>query len=163
MVIKVLLDQSSLDPWIRQKFLQEMEALSRIDHPGVVGVLDTGLTAEHKQFLVMQYIEGRTLRSAIEPGGMNHARAAGLIRQIAQALGAAHDKGVWHRDLKPENIMVQCLGGEEHAKLIDFGIAGIQNSRFTSEETDRRQRGTCSSSLTGAPAPPDICAQRGCV
>lgn len=134
-VIKVLLDESSLDPWIRQKFLQEMEALSRIDHPGVVGVLDTGLTAERKQFLVMQYIEGRTLRSVIEPGGMNHTRAAGLIRQIAQALAAAHEKGVWHRDLKPENIMVQSLGGEEHVKLIDFGIAGIQDSQFSGEET----------------------------
>src|SRR5216684_9008960 len=69
-VIKVLLEESNLDPWKRQKFLQEMEALSRIDHPGVVGVLDTGFTAEGKQFLVMQYIEGRTLRSVMGPGGM---------------------------------------------------------------------------------------------
>src|SRR4051794_3659118 len=105
-VIKVLLDESSIDPWIRQKFLQEMEALSRIEHPGVVGVLDTGLTPDCKQFLVMQYIEGRTLRAVIEPRGVNPARAASLIRQIAQALAAAHEKGVWHRDLKPENIMV---------------------------------------------------------
>src|ERR1700687_3137327 len=75
-VVKVLLDESSLDPWIRQKFLQEMEALSRIDHPGVVGVLDTGLTAEHRQFLVMQYIEGQTLRGAMKPGNMNLSRAA---------------------------------------------------------------------------------------
>ena len=134
-VVKVLLETTSLDPWIRQKFLQEMEALSRIDHPGVVGVLDTGLTAEGKQFLVMQYLEGVTLRSAIEPGGMNFGRAAGLIRQIGQALAAAHEKGVWHRDLKPENIMLQRLGGEDHVKLIDFGIAGIQNSQFTGEKT----------------------------
>src|ERR1019366_10033200 len=67
-VIKVLLEESKQDPWIRQKFQQEMEALSRIDHPGVVGVLDTGLTAEGNQFLVMQYLEGVTLRSVIEPG-----------------------------------------------------------------------------------------------
>jgi TolB-like protein/class 3 adenylate cyclase/Flp pilus assembly protein TadD len=131
----VLLETTSLDPWIRQKFLQEMEALSRIDHPGVVGVLDSGLTAEGKQFLVMQYIEGVTLRSAIEPGGMNFGRAAGIIRQIGQALAAAHEKGVWHRDLKPENIMLQRLGGEDHVKLIDFGIAGIQDSQFTGEKT----------------------------
>ena len=92
-VVKVLLETTSLDPWIRQKFLQEMEALSRIDHPGVVGVLDSGLTAEGRQFLVMQYIEGVTLRSAIEPGGMNFGRAASIIRQIGHALAAAHEKG----------------------------------------------------------------------
>ena len=134
-VVKVLLEETNQDPWIRQKFQQEMEALARIDHPGVVGVLDTGLTAEGKRFLVMQYIEGATLRSAIEPGGMDLARAAGMIRQIGQALEAAHEKGVWHRDLKPENIMLQRLGGEDHVKLIDFGIAGIQNSQFTGEKT----------------------------
>jgi TolB-like protein/class 3 adenylate cyclase/tRNA A-37 threonylcarbamoyl transferase component Bud32 len=134
-VVKVLLEETRQDPWMRQKFLQEMEALARIDHPGVVGVLDSGLTAESQRFLVMQYIEGVTLRSTIEPGGMDFARAAGLIRQIGQALAAAHEKGVWHRDLKPENIMLQCLGGEDHVKLIDFGIAGIQDSQFTGEKT----------------------------
>src|SRR5438128_8203812 len=77
-VIKVLLQETSEDSWMRQKFLQEMEALARIDHPGVVGVLDTGLTPEGKQFLVMQYIDGATLRSAIERGGMSFTRAAGL-------------------------------------------------------------------------------------
>jgi eukaryotic-like serine/threonine-protein kinase len=134
-VVKVLLEETRQDPWIRQKFLQEMEALSRIDHPGVVGVLDSGLTAVGQRFLVMQYIEGVSLRSAIEPGGMAAIRAAGLIRQMGQALAAAHEKGVWHRDLKPENVMLQCLGGEDHVKLIDFGIAGIQNSHFTGEKT----------------------------
>jgi eukaryotic-like serine/threonine-protein kinase len=57
-----LLEETQRDPWIRQKFQQKMEALARIDHPGVVGVLDTGLTAEGKQLLVMQYVEGSTLR-----------------------------------------------------------------------------------------------------
>ncbi len=134
-VVKVLLEETNQDPWIRQKFLQEMEALARIDHPGVVGVLDTGLTTAGQRFLVMQYIEGATLRSAIEAGGMEVARAGGIIRQIGQALEAAHEKGVWHRDLKPENVMLQRLGGEDHVKLIDFGIAGIQNSQFSGEKT----------------------------
>ena len=134
-VIKVLLEETKQDAWIRQKFQQEMEALARIDHPGVVGVLDTGTTPEGNQFLVMQYIEGSTLRSVIEPGGMNFVRAAGLIRQVGQALAAAHEKGVWHRDLKPENIMLQRQGGEDHIRLIDFGIAGIQNSQFSGEKT----------------------------
>ena len=137
-VVKVLLEGISDDPWVRKKFLQEMEALSRIDHPGVVGVLDTGTTTDGKQFLVMQYIEGVTLRSALdlEPGGMKLARAASIIRQIGQALAAAHEKGVWHRDLKPDNVMLQRqCDGEERVMLIDFGIAGIQNSAFSSEKT----------------------------
>jgi serine/threonine protein kinase/TolB-like protein len=134
-VVKVLLEETNVDPWLRQKFQQEMEALARIDHPGVVGVLDNGLTADGKQFLVMQYIEGETLRDAMAPGSMDFTRAAGLIRQVGRALAAAHEKGVWHRDLKPENIMLQRLSGEEHVKLIDFGIAGIQNSQFGGEKT----------------------------
>src|ERR1700693_3431075 len=133
-VVKVLLEETSQDPWMRQKFQQEMEALARIDHPGVVGVVDSGLTAEGQRFLVMQYIEGVTLRSRIEPGGMNFVRAAGLIRQIGQALGAAHEKGVWHRDLKPENVMLQCLGGEDHAdrSRTPHGIRGQTRCRRTS-------------------------------
>jgi serine/threonine protein kinase/tetratricopeptide (TPR) repeat protein len=134
-VVKVLLKTNRQDSWVRHKFLQEMEALARINHPGVVGVLDAGLTAGGSQFLVMQYIEGATLRQAIEPRGMNLARAAGIIRQVGQALAAAHEKGVWHRDLKPENIMLESLGGEEHVKLIDFGIAGVQNSHFSGEKS----------------------------
>ncbi len=132
-VIKVLLRETNQDPYIRQKFLQEMEALARIEHPGVVGVLDAGLTPEGHQFLVMQFIEGTTLRHAIRSGGMDHRRTAGILRQIGQALNAAHEKGIWHRDLKPENVMLQNLGGEDHVKLIDFGIAGIQNSQFSGE------------------------------
>lgn len=134
-VVKVLLEEMDEDAWMRQKFLQEMEALARIDHPGVVGVLDTGLTPDGKQFLVMQYVEGQTLRGSIQAGGLPLDKAASLIRQIGQALGAAHDVGVWHRDLKPENIMLQRSGSEDYAKLIDFGIAGIQNSQFTGEKT----------------------------
>ena len=135
-VIKVLLDESQQDAWIRKKFLQEMEALARIDHPGVVGALDTGETSEGRQFLVMQYIEGQNLRQALAAGPLDFGRAAGLLRQVGQALSAAHEKGVWHRDLTPENIMLQKHGlDEEHAKVIDFGIAGIQNSAFGGEKT----------------------------
>ena len=134
-VVKILLDESSRDPWIRQKFMQEIEALARIDHPGVVGVLDTGLTAEGRRFLVMQFIEGVTLRNALGPGAMDFVRTAGIVRQTGHALAAAHEKGVWHRDLKPDNIMVEATGGEDRIRLIDFGIAAIQNSRFAGENT----------------------------
>ncbi len=129
-VVKVLLNEMSADPWIQKKFQQELEALVRIDHPGVVGVLDSGLTPEGKRFLVMQYIDGITLREVIEPAGMDVTRAAGILRQVGQALAAAHEKGVWHRDLKPENIMLHHVGGGDYVQIIDFGIAGIENSQF---------------------------------
>ena len=128
-VIKILLDKSLQNSWVVQKFQQEKEALARVDHPGVVGILDTGELPDGKPYLVMQYIDGVTLRSQIKPEGMPIDRAGELIKQMGRALGAAHDKGIFHRDLKPENIMLQSLGaGEEQVKIIDFGIAKLKDS-----------------------------------
>lgn len=127
-VIKVLyedLHTGEQRVWFIKKFQQEIAALARIDHPGVVRALDTGLLPDGRTYLVMQYIAGVPLRALIPPQGMPLARATRLLRQIAQALAAAHAKGVFHRDLKPENIMVQTIGDEEHARLIDFGIATV--------------------------------------
>ena len=136
-VVKVLLEKQTQNEWVRKKFMQEMEALARIDHPGIINVLDYGDLPSGTQYLVMQYIEGKTLRDSIPQGGMEMSRASNLIRQVGQALAAAHDKGVWHRDLKPENIMISTLaGGEEHVKLIDFGIAGIKDSVFAGSKTN---------------------------
>src|SRR5205807_2324850 len=128
-VIKILLDRSLQNSWVVQKFQQEKEALARVDHPGVVGILDTGELADGKPYLVMQYIDGVTLRSQIKPEGMSLDRSAEIIKQIGRALGAAHDRGIFHRDLKPENIMLQNFGaGEEQVKIIDFGIAKLKDS-----------------------------------
>ena len=136
-VVKVLLEKQNQNEWVRKKFMQEMEALARIDHPGIINVLDYGDLPNGTQYLVMQYIEGKTLRDSIPDGGMEMSRASNLIRQIGQALAAAHEKGVWHRDLKPENIMISTLaGGEEHVKIIDFGIAGIKDSVFQASKTN---------------------------
>ncbi len=128
-VIKVLHEKSLQDSWVVQKFQQEKEALARVDHPGVVGILDTGELLDGKPYLVMQYIDGVTLRSQIKPEGMSLERAAEIIRQTGRALSAAHDRGIFHRDLKPENIMLQTFGsGEEQVKIIDFGIAKLKDS-----------------------------------
>src|SRR2546423_2986618 len=98
-VIKVLLEKSLQNSWVVQKFQQEKEALARVDHPGVVGVLDTGELPDGKPYLVMQFIDGVTLRSEIKSEGTHLDRAAAQIKQIARALSAAHDKGIFHRDL----------------------------------------------------------------
>src|SRR5262249_26192574 len=132
-VIKVLFaarGNDKYDLWFTKKFRQEMEALARINHPGVVGVLDSGEAPDGKAFLVMQYVRGVTLRRMIPQEGMDFEKAARIIRQTGQALEAAHDKGVLHRDLKPENIMIEEIGGGDfQIKLIDFGVARIKDSQ----------------------------------
>ncbi len=125
-VVKIKLDHAVEDPWFERKFSEEIRALTLIDHPNVVGVLDSGRTPDGKPFLVMQYIDGTTLRAVLTPEGLPLDRVANFARQIGQALGAAHDRKIWHRDLKPENIMIQMLpGGDERVRLIDFGIATV--------------------------------------
>jgi serine/threonine protein kinase len=139
-VIKVLLessDNSLHTPWIRKKFEQEVEALVRIDHPGVVGVLDVGEMPDGKPFFVMQYVEGASLRAVMEREKLGTARVAHIVRQIGVALTAAHEAGIVHRDLKPENVMVQQTAeGEDIIKLIDFGIATVKDSQATRGQTD---------------------------
>jgi serine/threonine protein kinase len=136
-VIKVLFaaqGNDRYDIWFHKKFRQEMEALSRINHPGVVGVLDAGEMPDGKSFLVMQYVEGVTLRSLMLTQGMDFGTVARIVRQMGQALSAAHEKGVFHRDLKPENIMLEEIGGGEHqVKLIDFGVARIKDSQVATD------------------------------
>lgn len=128
-VVKVLLEEAYQSDYVVQKFRQEIEALSRMDHPGVVGIVDSGELSDGKPFIVMQYVDGVTLRSVMTPEGMDLERSADLIKQMGRALTAAHEKGIFHRDLKPDNVMMQNLGqGEEQVKIIDFGIAKIKNS-----------------------------------
>jgi serine/threonine protein kinase len=127
-VIKLLLDTSSSNQYLVDCFKKEGESLARIKHPGVVSVIDLGTLPDGKPYLVMEFVEGRMLASEIQTGGMDFGRAAIFIRQMAQALTAAHFEGVVHRDLKPANVMIQTLsGGTEQAKLIDFGIAKVAN------------------------------------
>jgi len=127
-VVKVLGDSGIEDQWIQNKFRKESESLARIDHPSVVGVLDQGTTADGKLFIVMQFVDGDTLRNALKNGPLDLTRAAAILSQTADALAAAHHQGVCHRDLKPENIMLRKLpGGREQAVIIDFGIAGAAN------------------------------------
>jgi serine/threonine-protein kinase len=126
-VIKMPIEASPADSWLGEKFAAEVKALAMIDHPGVVGALDSGTTDDGRPFLVMQYVEGRPLSQALSKQGVPFPFAAQVLEQIGQALAAAHAKGIWHRDLKPANIMLQTLeNGREHVRLIDFGIASIR-------------------------------------
>lgn len=142
-VIKVLLDASVKDEYVVRKFRQEVEALARIDHPGVVSVLSAGELSDGKPFIVMQYVNGVTLRSLIPMEGMDLERAAQILKQIGAALDDVHEKGIFHRDLKPENIMIQSLRvGTELVKVVDFGIAKVKDSVVAPSTVDKVSVGT---------------------
>ncbi|HME11091.1 MAG TPA: serine/threonine-protein kinase, partial [Bryobacteraceae bacterium] len=125
-VVKIQIDRKVDDPWFERKFNEEVRALSMIDHPGVVVAIDSGRTPDGKLFLVMQYVDGITLRAVMSPEGIPLDRAAKILQQVGHALGAAHEKGIWHRDLKPENLMLEPTASSgERVRLIDFGIATV--------------------------------------
>ncbi len=130
-VVKVMRATGPERRWLTTRVAREMHALARIDHPGVVGILDVGTLASGAPFLVIQYVSGRSLREVLKAGPLERARAARLLRQLGAALQAAHTAGVAHQDLKPENIMMQPSGdANEVAKLIDFGIAKVDRAPF---------------------------------
>src|SRR5262249_51799527 len=103
------------------------------------------------RFLVMEFVEGATLRAELESGPLDLSRTACIVHQVAQALGAAHRKGIFHRDLKPENVMLERLpDGKEAGRLIDFGIAKVEQSEF-----DANTKGTLSFAGTLSYAAPE--------
>jgi serine/threonine protein kinase len=126
-VVKVPTSFSAADPWIEAKFFEEIQALAALNHPGVVVPLAIGRLDDQTPFLVMEYVEGRTLRELIDDTPPSWIRVGHILRQIGRALQAVSEAGIYHRDLKPGNIMVQTLpDGSDHVRLIDFGIATIR-------------------------------------
>ncbi len=127
--IKVLHAQFSHDPQFASRFFNEARAVSIIDHPGVVEVLDFGRLPDDSTYIVMEFLKGESLKARMERArGPLGPEALNLARQIASAVCAAHDKGIVHRDLKPDNVMIvpdpEAPGGER-AKVLDFGIAKV--------------------------------------
>lgn len=144
-VVKMLLDRSEGNQYLWTKFLQEGEALAKIDHPSVVKILETGTLDGGRPFLVMEFVEGGSLRTVMQPGGMGVGQVAEIVKQVCGGLQAAHTKGIVHRDLKPDNVMLQLLdGGERHAKLIDFGVAKQAESAVAKETSAAMAVGTLS-------------------
>jgi serine/threonine protein kinase len=143
-VVKVLQEKALNNEWIVTKFRQEIEALTRIDDPGVVGILDAGTLPDGHPFLVMQFVEGENLRSHMRPdGGMDFEDIAHIMQQVGSTLSTAHANDVIHRDLKPENIMARRRGDERwQVKVIDFGIAKVKYSLIASSTVTGQVAGT---------------------
>lgn len=124
--VKVLYGDLAANKGSVRRFQREAEATGALDHPNVVSVFDFGQSGEGLFFLVMELVHGRTLKDAIEQDGLfGSERTRAVIRQVAEGLKAAHDKGIVHRDLKPANIMLVEKDGLEHVKIVDFGLAGL--------------------------------------
>jgi serine/threonine protein kinase/Flp pilus assembly protein TadD len=106
------------------RFEREAKAAAALDHPNILSIHDFGREGPIS-YVVMELLEGRTLREIIEEGPLHYRRAVGYGLEIAQGLAAAHDKGIHHRDLKPENIFIT---RDDRVKILDFGLAGIRAS-----------------------------------
>ena len=136
--VKVLRPSLAADEKIVARFSREARAASKIAHPNALSVTDFGESEDGIVFLVMEFLDGKTLKDVIrDEGPMPLERVVDIMRQVADALKAAHDQGVVHRDLKSDNIMLLSTGVGEHAKVLDFGIAkinepdGVQSSELT--------------------------------
>ncbi|MBV8841504.1 MAG: serine/threonine protein kinase [Bryobacterales bacterium] len=123
--IKIPHFQAEADPVFFSRFQREIEIGKKLDHPGLIRVVDGG--GPGRIFLVSEWVEGRSLRHMLSSTGrLTIDRAVNIALQICAALEYAHSQGVVHRDLKPENIMVD---SEDRIKIMDFGIASLQGSR----------------------------------
>ena len=124
--IKVLRPTLAADDKIVARFSREARAASRISHPNAISVTDFGEDERGHVFLVMEFLSGKTLKHVLrDEGPLSLARVVDITRQIGDALNAAHEQGVVHRDLKSDNIMLVDTMAGDHAKVLDFGIAKI--------------------------------------
>lgn len=124
--IKVLRGSLAADEKIVARFSREARAASRITHPNALSVTDFGEDESGHVFLVMEFLSGKTLKQVIrDDGPLPLPRVVDITRQIGDALNAAHSQGVVHRDLKSDNIMLVDTMTGDHAKVLDFGIAKI--------------------------------------
>lgn len=130
--VKVLL-QSLVEsnPAAYDRFRREAQATGRINHPNAVSVIDFGQTEDGTSYLVMEYVEGVSLRRFVDRlgGKLPLDKFLSLAKQICSGIAAAHKAGVVHRDIKPDNIMVEHVDGQDIARVLDFGIAKLRDNQ----------------------------------
>jgi serine/threonine-protein kinase len=118
--VKIIHPHLATNSSFRDKFIREAKMAARLSHPNLVNVFDQG-TDGVAAYLVMEYVEGITLRNALDDfGALDSIRALDLFEHLLTGLAAAHNAGVLHRDLKPENVL---LANDGRIKLGDFGLA----------------------------------------
>ena len=119
--LKVLAPDLAADPAFAERFLREAQALAKLSHPNVVTVHDFG-ERNGRYFLLMEYVDGTSLRQLFEDGSLSPPQALRLVPELCAGLQYAHEQGIVHRDIKPENILIDRDG---RVKIADFGLVKL--------------------------------------
>lgn len=149
--VKLLNGDAFKHPSVQRRFLQEAQIMSGLTHPNIVTVYDFGINVDGQPYIVMDFVDGPTLAQLLERGGpIQEREAVRIFMQVASALSYAHSRGIVHRDVKPGNIMLSCQrGGDFDAKILDFGLAQIENK--VQEDALEQQRLTQAGIALGSP------------
>lgn len=137
--LKVLSGVMANDPGFVDRFIQEARSTAALTHPNVVAVHDQGVQDNHP-FLVMEFVQGRTIREVMAQNGpFTSAHALEIISSVLAGLQSAHEAGFVHRDIKPENVLITASG---HIKVTDFGLARVISDTPVSDSTGAVLLGT---------------------
>ena len=134
--IKVLRPELASDRLLSSNFVREAQTLSGLKHPHIIDIVGFGPLDAHRQFMVMEFLDGITLEAELaEQGRLTVPRVLALADQILDGLEAAHSIDVIHRDLKPSNVfLARVSGGGQVVKLLDFGLAKLQPQAIAGAE-----------------------------
>lgn len=137
--VKILRPEYLADATVRERFHREARAAARLKHPNIISIYDFGTLTQGSAYIVMELVEGRSLRDELRSLAAVHGaqgrmlrpeRAAAIMRQVCAGVEAAHRSGIVHRDLKPDNIMIETPTldpeGNERILVLDFGIAKLK-------------------------------------
>src|SRR5437870_9787741 len=126
--IKILHRDTIIDIQAAERFRREAQATSRLKHPNAVSIYDFGVSGDGLAYIVMELVEGKSLRSIIKrQGPLSPLTAAEILSQVCNALDEAHRNNMVHRDIKPDNIIVNVSPSGLRVKVLDFGIAKLHN------------------------------------
>lgn len=134
--VKLLKPHLTSDDTALQRFAREARSTMRVDSPHAVKVLDFGVTPMRDYYMVLEYLDGRTVQRELDIDGCFDAkRVVHIARQALQALGAAHTAGIVHRDIKPDNLLLMRQGDDpDFTKVLDFGVAKLMEGATRSSK-----------------------------